>query len=524
MKKKLVLLLVVAILLMIPLGPVSAYESLNGSTELIYYDKGKAYNGYHLFTHTYTFLIDMEGNVINMWDIPEGWTIEKTARLLENGNLLRAIRSPIPEGGRGGGTATVGAIFQELDWEGNVVWEVKDPRLTHLPHHNFKRIFNKKLKAYTIIYSATRGSGKSIYLSHEEVVAHGADPSGKYETARPDACVEIDMNGNIVWEWWSFDHVVQDKNPDWPNYGIIAENPGKLDLNWGVGVGNYDFIHQNSLDYNEELDHIVVNASTQSEFFIIDHGATFIPGDLQKSIALAAGPKGDILYRWGNPSVYDCGKEPSYHEGSSSEGHQQVHFTHDIQWIKPGLPGAGHFLLFDNGSRRVGVSRSAIVEVNPYDGPMEKGIYIPEVEAGYTDQRGGKGGKGKGGRGPAPKISKQIVWSFTSSKPNGFYSRNISGAQRLPNGNTLASSGAQGHFFEVTNKGEVVWEYINPMIGGGKSVKVLNDKHRNSVFTSHRYGPDYPGLKGKKLTPLGPITTIITKVGEKVGAGVGGGY
>jgi hypothetical protein len=281
-------------------------------------------------------------------------------------------------------------------------------------------------------------------------------------------------------------------------------------MNWGRGQNSLDFIHMNSLDYNEILDQVVVNASIQSEFYVIDHGNTFIPGDPKASIALAAGPKGDILYRWGNPSVFKQGKEPSYREGIASENDQAVAFTHDIQWIKQGLPGAGHFLLFDNGSRRTTISRSAIVEVNPYKGSMNDGIYIPQMEAGYE----------KG-------ISKQIVWSWMATNPNSFYSRNISGCQRLPNGNTLATSGVHGHFVEVTAKGEVVWEYINPMYCSGKSqfgeglpTKVMLDSMESSVFTSHRYGPDYPGLKGKDLKPQGKITDII----KPTKSGGGGGY
>jgi hypothetical protein len=493
-----ILMIAGVFLLAMHLVSAFAYEAFHGPSELIHYEKDKAYDGYTLFTHTYTFLIDMEGNVVNMWKIPEGYAIEKTARLLENGNLLQAIRPPEGKPPMGGGTGVVGSVFQELDWDGNILWEFQDPRPNYVAHHNFKRIFNKKLNAYTTIMVATRGTGDSIFVSEEEAVAKGCDPSGSNEEGRPDAIVEVDMDGNIVWEWWSFDHVIQDRNPDWPNYGIIAANPGKIDLNWGKGVQG-DFIHANSLDYNEELDQIVVNASVLSEFWIIDHGGTFIPGDPEGSIALAAGPKGDILYRWGNPNVFDHGEEPSSCEGQSSEGHQQVHFSHDIQWIKPGLPGAGHFIVFDNGARRSGITRSALVEVNPYDGPPENGDYIPQMEAGY-DERG---------------RSKQIVWIFKSKEVNSFYSQHISGCQRLPNGNTLACTGRHGHFFEVTGDGEVVWEYINPIAGGrgfdkGSPYKVLKDGQFNWVFTCHRYGPDFSGLKGKDLTPKGPITEFLS--------------
>ena len=33
-----------------------------------------------------------------------------------------------------------------------------------------------------------------------------------------DAVVEVDMQGNIVWEWWFFNHIVQDVDPAKPNY------------------------------------------------------------------------------------------------------------------------------------------------------------------------------------------------------------------------------------------------------------------------------------------------------------------
>jgi hypothetical protein len=38
----------------------------------------------------------------------------------------------------------------------------------------------------------------------------------------------------------------------------------------------------------------------------------------------------------------------------------------------------------------------------------------------------------------------------------------LSGVQRLPNGNTLINSGAQGIVFEVTPDREVVWKFANP--------------------------------------------------------------
>ena len=136
-------------------------------------------------------------------------------------------------------------------------------------------------------------------MTREQAVAAGADPSVEWNAA-PDGVVEVDMNGNIVWEWWSLDHVVQDKNPDWPNYGVFSEHPERFNLNWGSGVTG-DFTHQNALDYNRTLDQIVVNNDRMGELYVIDHGGTFVVGDFEASKALAAGPKGDILFRWGHP-------------------------------------------------------------------------------------------------------------------------------------------------------------------------------------------------------------------------------
>ena len=63
--------------------------------------------------------------------------------------------------------------------------------------------------------------------------------------------------------------------------------------------------------------------------------------------------------------------------------------------------------------------------------------------------------------------------------------KNISGAQRLPNGNTLICQGPDGLFFEVTASGEKVWEY----------------DYAGAVFRVERYSPDYAGFDGTDLAP-----------------------
>ncbi len=482
---------IVAILAMAVCGAF-AHESFYGPTELIYHDPDKAANGYVVFSarprlddHELTYMIDMQGNVVHKWKTitqayrGKTYFIEKTARLTEKGTIVQGIMT---ESG-----AKPGSLLQELDWDGNLVREFIDRREGYIYHHNFKRIWNNKLNDWTIIFTS------QIPMTQQQAVAAGADPSRQW-TAAPDGVVEMDMRGNVIWEWWTLDHVVQDRNPAWPNYGVIKEHPEKIDLNWGAGLrGN--FTHQNALDYNQTLDQIVVSNSVMSEFYVIDHGGTFVAGNFQAGKARAAGRAGDILYRWGNPSVYDSGKGPTYEaDGNrSSEGDQQLHFHHDIQWIKEGLPGLGNFLVFNNGARRAGGYRSEVVEINPYAGPYPSAKYLADESA------------------------KQKVWSFTSVEPNSFYSAHISSVQRLPNGNTLVMSGRHGHMFQVTPAGEVVWEYIVPVMdiveptAALKDIykKVISDKDHNWTFAAQWYPADHPGLAGRDLTPKGKITDIL---------------
>lgn len=500
-------------------APVAmAYEAFQGPTELIQYDPARAYTGYTLFSPfrgQNTYLIDMHGNVVHYWPYPKGWgtpgaeAIEKHARILEDGTLLRGVIDRVNAGG------TSGAIYQIADWDDEVIWQHDEERPGYTPHHDFRMIWNPKLEARTLMYVASKE------MTHEEVIALGADPSKRENYAsRPDGIVEVDMDGNVIWEWNISDHLVQDYSSDYPNYGVVSEHPGKMDPNFGGGVGG-DWIHINGFDYNEVLDQVVINNSTFSEFYIVDHSATFIPGDPERSVELAASDEGDFIFRWGNPCVYDSGECPrSINEGQASvDGHQQVFRTHDIQWIRnkeitpfgSDLPGAGNFLIFDNGNRHLGDRRSKLVEINPYDGPMGQGVYIPEMEAGHLQPPAGMGGA-------APNISRQIVWTYASELENSFYSNYISGAQRLPNGNTLSCSGAHGHFFEVTPEGDVVWEYINPV--GDRTgdefgiYTVMTDaagSRFNATFRCARYRPEYSGLEGRDLTPRGKITEIFTE-------------
>jgi len=318
------------------------------------------------------------------------------------------------------------------------------------------------------------------------------------------------MQGKVVWEWWFFDQVVQDVDPAKPNYvgqgKTVANYPGRININMPGRPLKRDWLHCNSIDYNPDLGQVVVN-SVQGEFYVIDHAKTFVAGDPKKSIALAAGPAGDFLYRFGDPARYGQGDPPRILENwdNATSGHKQMGGSHHVSWIPAGLPGAGHFMVFNNGQYLFErTPQSSILEINGFLDSTGKatGRYVNPPDAGYTQVRYDKDTH------KSPRlISRQIVWSYQSKNNHGFFSHIGSSGQRLPNGNTFICSDTEGHFFEVTAAGELAWEYINPVTRDG-AVKVLGDvlPMTNSVFRAFRYAADHPALKGRDLAPKGTIT------------------
>jgi hypothetical protein len=111
--KRLGRILVFCCLLAVASASAQAYESIQGPTELRYWDATRAYSGYTLFAASgKTYLIDMAGRLVHTWPIGTN------PRLLDNGHLLDAATDD-PSGFAG---------FKELDWDGNVVWQYRETR------------------------------------------------------------------------------------------------------------------------------------------------------------------------------------------------------------------------------------------------------------------------------------------------------------------------------------------------------------------------------------------------------------
>ena len=434
---------------------------------LILHDEA-SYDGYTLFApipHLNTYLIDNEGKLVHSW--ASTFRPGLSVYLTETGNLLRTAQyapggsSKFTAGGQGG-------RVEEFTWDGTLIWDFIYSDNQHRQHHDIERLPNGN-----VLLIAWE------YKSQTEAIAAGRNPARLNEGELwPDHIVEIEpdgpMGGNIVWEWHVWDHLVQEYDPTKDNYGIVADYPERVDLNYhvatGPNAGRADWNHTNGVDYNETLDQIILSVRGFSEIWIIDHSTT--TAEAAGHTGGNSGRGGDLLYRWGNPEAYDRG----------TVGDRRLFSQHDARWIETGSPGAGNILIFNNGRNRPDGDYSSVDEIVP---PVDElGDYYLEPDSAY---------------GPG-----DASWSFSAEPPESFYAASISGAHRLPDGNTLICIGPEGTFLEVTPAKEVVWTYVNPMSESGLLTQGQPGL-LNAVFRVHRYGPDNPAFVGKDLTPGDPL-------------------
>ena len=446
-------------------GAAQAQEQTVG----LFLSEHDAFEGYTLVAplqHPSTYLVDINGMKVNQW--AHEYNIGSTTHLLSNGNLLRASRAPqgwTTGGGRGG-------RIEEIAWDGDIVWRFRYVDSLRTMHHDIVPMPNGNVLA-TVWELRSR----------EDLLERGHDPATLTDSVYwTEKIIEFKPIGPdsaaIVWQWDAWDHMVQDFDASKRSYGVVSENPQRIDINTGDGG---DWLHINGMDYNPALDLIILSISFFSELWVIDHSTT--TEEAAGTFGGRMGLGGDLLYRWGNPAMYKAGGPED----------RRLFFNHSAEWIDEGLPGAGNVMIFDNGRDRPDQRYSTVHEFTipyyeDYDGSAFFGM---EVDGTYS-----------------PPDS---VWSYAD--PGLFYSNFISGQQRLPNGNTLITEGMTGRIFEITGSNAKVWEYVNPVVRAGPLVQgdtiprfsPGNERQQNSLFRSYRYGVDYPGLAGKDLSPKGFI-------------------
>ena len=291
--------------------------------------------------------------------------------------------------------------------------------------------------------------------SETEMVAAGRDPSktdsnghwiGHVIEVKPTGLT----SGDIVWEWHIWDHLIQDHDPAADNYGVVGDHPELLDINFMRNLNNVrvDWLHFCAIDYNEELDQILLTSHALDEVYVIDHGTT-----TQEAAGHTGGRRGrggDILYRWGNPRAY----------GAGDKDDRILFGPHDAHWIPSHCPGAGNILIFNNGLTRGGPGGPKYSTVDEIIPPLDvDGNYT--IEAGHAFDPAGP------------------EWEYKADPPTDFFTQNMGGAQRLPNGNTLICEAQSGYIFEVEPDGDIVWDHLN----------VEPDEELNQIFKVRRYYP-----------------------------------
>ena len=358
---------------------------------------------YGEITSNSSHLVDTSGAIVHTWN--SAYRPALGMQLDADGNLLRpiALNPGSPPSSFGG--------VQRLAFDSTLLWDYRSPVRTN---HD----------------SVPMPNGNVLLVAWEdktpaEAIAAGRDPAllgtGVFS---PNYLIEVrptgPTSGTIVWEWHVWDHLVQDFDPMAANFGTVAATPGRLDINYPQNLplaGNFN--HVNGIDYDPINDLVAISAAHQNEIWIVDHSTTSAAA--AGSTGGRHGKGGDLLYRWGNPAAYRAG----------TAADQQLFYQHDPRFVPPGFPGAGNLTVFNN---RLPNLRSAVYEITPSRDPL--GNFVLGSNNRY---------------GPA-----NPVWTYSSPT---LYSRIMSSAERLPNGNTLVCSGAQRWLFEVTPSGQRVWEH-----------------------------------------------------------------
>lgn len=420
----------------------------------LFINDANAWDGYTMFapgSYPATYLINNKGELVHRWEYEYGGS---PTALTEDGIYYQAfdLDTNHPVFGK-----PLGGV-ESLDWDGNVLWHYDYWGDDFSRHHATELLPNGNVLmiAYKIRDSL-------------ECVQAGKNPANlKGGMVFADYLVEVEPVGsdsaNIVWEWHFWDHVIQDFDSTKDNYDVVADHPELLDLN--AGEQKKDWPHLNGVFYYKEYDQILITAGHTSEIYAIDHSTTTVEASGHTGGNYGKG--GDFLYRWGDPQNYDQGDSTT----------KILSLVHCPAVVPAGYPGAGHFTMFGNG-RDWGYS--SIVEIDP---PID-----------------GLGNYTMAGNRYGPEAP---FWTYSAPVPEDFYANNGGSAQRLPNGNTLVGYNPAGEIFEVTDAGDMVWRYVNPVGDNGpvpENVKIEN----NSIGGVIRYPLDYAAFESKDLTPQGPI-------------------
>ena len=410
-------------------------------------NSSEAYNGYTLYSsnqYTSTFLINNCGQVINEWESDH--TPGLASYLSHDGSLVRA---GVYRDGNSFIKAGTGGILQRIDWNGIVEWEILINNDTLGLHHDFHLMDNGNILAIgweRVDKDAAISAGREPELFDENELWS-------------EVVLEIKPIGSdsfdIVWQWNLWDHLIQDFDIEKDNYGIVSERAELINVNYFSSLDK-DWIHLNSIYFDEELDQIILSAREFNEIWIIDHSTTTVEASSHEGGNFESG--GDIVFRWGNDSSFNF-----------LETDSKLNKQHNAEFQSD-----GSILVYNNNSDIP--LDSEIIRITPL---FENGKYVFDNYYRLTKD--------------PEYLLKEVASEFSSPI--------LSSVETLPNGNILVNKGDNSEFREYNTDGDLVWFYkgtlslFGPLEQGsfttGQTFKILkysvSDSRFDEVDTSIKF-------------------------------------
>ncbi len=409
------------------------------------------YSLYSTTGSTSTYLVDTSGITFKTWTHSNSYKTGYGAYLIEGDTLVRSyqyIGTSINGGGISGG-------LQKVTWDGTVAWDWTYSSTDFVLHHDICPLPNGNVLCICydkrLLTEVTQAG-----CSYTDVIL-----SEKIIEVKPTGAT----TGEVVWEWYVWDHLCQDYNSSKDNYvASIVNNPQLFNVNYGTEGGfpvrppgmDLDWLHMNGIDYNAELDQIAFSAHNLNEIYIIDHSTTIT--EASGHTGGNSGKGGDLLFRWGNPEAYEA------------SGTTNFDVVHDAHWVPSDNPDNPGCLAAINNDGGAGGKAAVDIISTPIDG------YSYDITVGQAFE-------------PA---------TYTYRFNTAYTSNGQSNSEQLSNSNMLLCIVGIGatYIHEVNSEGDILWS---------KTVS-------GSVPQAHRYEKCYVR---PVYASLSAATTTITE-GESI--------
>ncbi|MGO4918288.1 arylsulfotransferase family protein [Maribacter spongiicola] len=373
--------------------PIDSVQTLTGELGTVtFYNQALIEDHYVLVNDAAAnsvYLMDKNADLIYNWPLGDR-KIGNDVILLNDGTLLASLESDNLEFAFGG----QGGIIQIINKNGEAIWNFDYSNTEHRSHHDVELLPNGNILA--IAWEK---------MSAEEAIENGYQLDN---AIYPESIIEINpTTEDIVWEWHSKDHLIQNFDDTKLNFGSVEENPQLIDLNY-VEAANGNIMHANGISYDDANDLIYLSVNYYSEVWVIDHSTNTNEATSHSGGNFGRG--GDLVYRFGNPTTQ--------YDNITKRLFVNNHY--------PNLFEPGKILVYTNG------------------GDLEQStVYELQLPADLSQNT-------------IPALTQpEVLWSFTDPE---LYAPKVSGAVRLPNGNTLITEGDFG-IWEVTRQGEIVWRF-----------------------------------------------------------------